>query len=198
MADRRKATTHQATHFGEENYVLPSYLCNCNRKFATQKALSSHQVRCPAAKQLVQNADTNTNGDNHKANTPPILPPRSSSHREETHADPGSHVQDEPISSPRSSSLTGDNHTELGYSFVSINSLPDNEHDIYPVAPPGTPVESDHAFATLIPAKPVAAKRKAPKSTFRITASIFFAQDATCEEEDETRCAHRRDVRRRP
>ena len=169
--DRRKATTHQASHFGDESYNLVQYPCRqCNRFFATQKALSSHQVRCPAAKQM-QNPDTNTNVDNHNANTPPMLPPRSSSHREETHADPGSHVQDEPISPPRSSSLTGDNHTELGYSFVSINSLPDDERDIYPVAPPDNPVEIDQVFATLIPAKPKAAKREAPKSTFRITAA---------------------------
>ena len=44
--DRRKATTHQATHFGDPKLKIPEYPCtNCNRKFGTQKALSSH-VRC--------------------------------------------------------------------------------------------------------------------------------------------------------
>ena len=116
---------------------------------------------------------TRTGGvDIHSANTPPVLPPQSYSHREETHADPGSHVQIEPVT-PRSSSPTGGNLAELCYSFVSINSFPDNEHDIYPVVPPDTPVEIDQAFATLIPAKPEAAQREAPKSTFHITAAAL-------------------------
>ena len=43
---RGKATTHQATHFGDPNYHLESYKCVCKRLFATQKALSSHKLAC--------------------------------------------------------------------------------------------------------------------------------------------------------
>ena len=46
-ADRRKATTHQASHFGDPQYALRKYSCNkCTRDFATQKALSSHINQC--------------------------------------------------------------------------------------------------------------------------------------------------------
>ena len=42
-ADRRKATTHQATHFGDPNLHFDDYPCpTCNRRFGTQKALLSH------------------------------------------------------------------------------------------------------------------------------------------------------------
>ena len=45
--DRRKATTHQGSHFGESEYRIYTYPCNfCNRSFATQKALSSHMRQC--------------------------------------------------------------------------------------------------------------------------------------------------------
>ena len=46
-ADRRKATTHQASHFEDPEYNLHTYPCSqCNKTFATQKALSSHSRQC--------------------------------------------------------------------------------------------------------------------------------------------------------
>ena len=45
--DRRKATTHQATHFGESCHTIVTYPCHqCNQVFATQKATSSHRRQC--------------------------------------------------------------------------------------------------------------------------------------------------------
>ena len=44
--DRRKATTHEATHFGQQGYEIKTYSCSCNRSFATHKALASHKRTC--------------------------------------------------------------------------------------------------------------------------------------------------------
>ena len=45
--DKRKATTHQASHFQDPSYNLETFPCqHCNRVFATQKALSSHVRQC--------------------------------------------------------------------------------------------------------------------------------------------------------
>ncbi len=47
-ADRRKAQTHQATHFGQPNLEIKTYSCpHCNRVFGTQKSASSHAAQCP-------------------------------------------------------------------------------------------------------------------------------------------------------
>ena len=46
-SDRRKATTHRATHFGDEEcQLLQNPGRHCNRVFATHKALSSHVRQC--------------------------------------------------------------------------------------------------------------------------------------------------------
>ena len=57
--NRRQATTHQATHFGDPQYNLVKYSCsNCTRNFATQKALSSHLRQCGPTKALANNTST--------------------------------------------------------------------------------------------------------------------------------------------
>ena len=46
-SDRRKATTHQGSHFGDPSVQVTTYPCpSCNSSFWTQKALSSHRRQC--------------------------------------------------------------------------------------------------------------------------------------------------------
>ena len=53
--DRRKATTHQATHIKDPLFEIETYPCSsCNRAFAMQKALSSHNRQCKAARPIEQ------------------------------------------------------------------------------------------------------------------------------------------------
>ena len=53
--DRRKATTHQATHFKDPLFEIETYPCSsCNRAFAMQKALSRHNRQCKVARPIEQ------------------------------------------------------------------------------------------------------------------------------------------------
>ena len=50
-SDRRKATTHQGSHFGDPSVRVQTYPCtSCNHSFGTQKALNSHIRQCKVRK----------------------------------------------------------------------------------------------------------------------------------------------------
>ena len=50
-SDRRKATTHQGSHFGDPSVRVQTYPCtSCNHSYGTQKALSSHMRQCKVRK----------------------------------------------------------------------------------------------------------------------------------------------------
>ena len=150
--DRRKATTHQATHFGEESFALPSFGCECNRKFATQKALSSHQVRCPKLKNRSPQPIPRENAvtESQDVVTPPASPTRM---LEQTN-------DEQPL------------YVNL-YSPVSLTSLPDDTDENYPMPAPDSSANVNEIISALIPAKPKPVKRETPRSTFRITAAAL-------------------------
>ena len=56
-SDRRKATTHQGSHFGDPSVQVTTYPCpSCNSSFGTQKALSSHRRKCKVTLTLASEA----------------------------------------------------------------------------------------------------------------------------------------------
>ena len=174
--DRRKATTHQATHFGEESFSLPSFPCFCNRNFATQKALSSHQVRCPAAKQQCVSAPPREHMSTART------PRTSLQSTEQGNPPPPNAIPDIMLPTlpvdflplfPSTRDDPREYRTELYYSFLSVNSLPDGEYDAYPAPPSNSSVRIDEAFAALIPTKQKPPKRETPKPTYRISAAAL-------------------------
>ena len=125
-SDRRKATTHQASHFGDKNYSPPQYPCGqCNRFFATQKALSSHLRQCknmPVA-QTVDSVQSPT--------TPLIQSGVLPASDVETHAQatPSSHSPPPPQNAsdevPFNEKIIGENS-----SFVTIDDVEDDEYKV--------------------------------------------------------------------
>ena len=164
--DRRKATTHQASHFGDESYNLAQYPCaQCKRFFATQKALSSHTRQCKS--NVVPSARDTPATEDVSAAQISLLVPKTSI--DGSTSGPVGLVRDEVVDVAIPSTETArvscqSNQCELSFDSVSSGSLgPDV--DLYAMPIDADPnFDCDQWLKKLIPPKTTKKNQMHPKN----------------------------------
>ena len=167
--DRRKATTHQATHFGDPSLQIVTYPCSfCNQTFATQKAASSHRNQCshrppPArteAESVIPMQAATSTSDEAPVEEDTIEAESGMPVQAETSVEDDTNIaveDDGPPASPRPASPV---YPPLSYSPISATSLPEEPSEEYELPAAIANFDCDEWLSSILPPKP---KRKSHK-----------------------------------